>query len=217
MVALGHGRAQVQRITIGGTRDGKVLAYRLHVLQDCGAFAEVGTVLAAVMTRPMSSGVYAIPKIECHTTSVVTNTTPVVAYRGAGRPEATAAVERAMDLFAAEIGMDPVDVRRANLIPKFDEPHTTVIGQTYDVGDYEGALDKALAAADYAALRRQQAERRASGDPASSGSASASTSRSRAARRSCTRTPGSRSSTTGGPSSTPAPRRTARATSRPGR
>ena len=165
MVALGHGRAQVQRITIGGTRDGKVLAYRLHVLQDCGAFAEVGTVLAAVMTRPMSSGVYAIPKIECHTTSVVTNTTPVVAYRGAGRPEATAAVERAMDLFAAEIGMDPVDVRRANLIPKFDEPHTTVIGQTYDVGDYEGALDKALAAADYAALRRQQAERRSSGEP----------------------------------------------------
>ena len=165
MVALGHGRAQVQRITIGGTRDGKVLAYRLHVLQDCGAFAEVGTVLAAVMTRPMSSGVYAIPKIECHTTSVVTNTTPVVAYRGAGRPEATAAVERAMDLFAAEIGMDPVDVRRANLIPKFDEPHTTVIGQTYDVGDYEGALDKALAAADYAALRRQQAERRSSGGP----------------------------------------------------
>jgi len=165
MVGLGHGRAQVQHITIGGTRDGKVLAYRLHVLQDSGAFAEVGTVLAAVMTRPMSSGVYAIPKIECHTISVVTNTTPVVAYRGAGRPEATAAVERAMDLFAAEIGMDPVDVRRANLIPKFDEPHTTVIGQTYDVGDYEGALDRALAAADYAALRRQQAERRASGDP----------------------------------------------------
>jgi aerobic carbon-monoxide dehydrogenase large subunit len=165
MVGLGHGRGQVQRITIGGTRDGKVLAYRLHVLQDSGAFAEVGTVLAAVMTRPMSSGVYAISKIECHTISVVTNTTPVVAYRGAGRPEATAAVERAMDLFAAEIGMDPVDVRRANLIPKFDEPHTTVIGQTYDVGDYEGALDKALAAADYASLRRQQAERRASGDP----------------------------------------------------
>ena len=165
MVGLGHGRAQVQHITMGGTKDGKVLAYRLHVLQDSGAFAEVGTVLAAVMTRPMSSGVYAIPKIECHTISVVTNTTPVVAYRGAGRPEATAAVERAMDLFAAEIGMDPVDVRRANLIPKFDEPHTTVIGQTYDCGDYEGALDRALAAADYAALRRQQAERRASGDP----------------------------------------------------
>jgi carbon-monoxide dehydrogenase large subunit len=165
MMALGHGRAQVQRVTIGGSREGNVLAYRLHVLQDCGAFAEVGTVLAAVMTRPMSSGVYAIPKIECQATSVLTNTTPVVAYRGAGRPEATAAIERAMDLFAAEIGMDPVEVRRKNLIGKFDEPHTTTIGQTYDVGDYEGALDKALAAADYAGLRRQQAERRAGGAP----------------------------------------------------
>jgi carbon-monoxide dehydrogenase large subunit len=165
MLALGHGRGQVQRITIGGTRDGAVLAYRLEVLQDCGAFADIGTVLAPFLTRPMSSGVYAIPKIECETSSVVTNTTPVVAYRGAGRPEATAAVERAMDLFAAEIGMDPVEVRRRNLIPKFTEPHTTVIGQTYDVGDYEGALDKVLAAADYPALRAEQAARRQAGGP----------------------------------------------------
>jgi carbon-monoxide dehydrogenase large subunit len=88
----------------------------------------------------------------------------VVAYRGAGRPEATAAIERAMDLFAAEIGMDAAEVRRKNLIPKFDEPHTTVIGQTYDVGDYEVALDKALNAADYTALRAEQARRRSSGD-----------------------------------------------------
>ena len=165
MVALGHGRAQVQHITLGGSRDGQVLAYRLRVFQDCGAVVEIGTVLAAFMTRPMSSGVYAIPKIECHTSSVVTNTTPIVAYRGAGRPEAAAAIERAMDLFAAEIGMDPVDVRRRNLIPKFDEPHTTTIGQTYDVGDYETALDNALGAAGYADLRAEQAARRASGDP----------------------------------------------------
>jgi carbon-monoxide dehydrogenase large subunit len=142
-----------------------VLAYRLRVFQDCGAVVEIGTVLAAFMTRPMSSGVYAIPKIECHTSSVVTNTTPIVAYRGAGRPEAAAAIERAMDLFAAEIGMDPVDVRRQNLIPKFEEPHTTTIGQTYDVGDYETALDNALAAAGYADLRAEQATRRASSDP----------------------------------------------------
>lgn len=163
MVALGHGRAQVQHITIGGSREGKVQAYRLQVIQDSGAFAEMGTILAPFMTRPMSSGVYAIPVIECQTTSVVTNTTPIVAYRGAGRPEATAAIERAMDLFAAEIGKDPVEVRRINLIPKFLEPHTTVIGQTYDVGDYELALDNALAAAGYEALRAEQAERRASG------------------------------------------------------
>jgi aerobic carbon-monoxide dehydrogenase large subunit len=165
MMAMGHGRAQVQTIKIGGNRDGKVLAYRLHVYQDSGAYAELGTVLAAFMTRPMSSGVYAIPKIECRASSVVTNTTPTVAYRGAGRPEATAAIERAMDLFAHEIGKDPAEVRRLNLIPRFEEPHTTVIGQTYDVGDYGGALDKALAAADYQGLRAEQAKRRESGDP----------------------------------------------------
>jgi carbon-monoxide dehydrogenase large subunit len=151
MVALVHGRAQLQYVTIGGSRDGKVSHYQLHAIQDCGGFADMGTILAPFMTRPMSSGVYAIPNIECRTTSVVTNTTPVGAYRGAGRPEATAAIERAMDMFAYEIGMDPAAVRRINLIPKFMEPHTTAIGQTYDVGDFETALDK-------------QATRRASGD-----------------------------------------------------
>ncbi|MFZ9704853.1 MAG: xanthine dehydrogenase family protein molybdopterin-binding subunit [Ilumatobacteraceae bacterium] len=164
MLALGHGRAQLQYITIGGTRDGKVLAYRLEAIQDCGAFVDVGAVLAPACTRPMSSGVYAIPKIECRTKSVVTNTTPIVAYRGAGRPEATAAIERAMDMFAAEIGKDAAEVRRINLIPKFTEPHTTAIGQEYDVGDYEGALDKVLAAAKYSDLRREQAERRKRND-----------------------------------------------------
>jgi carbon-monoxide dehydrogenase large subunit len=111
----------------------------------------------------MASGVYDIPKIEIRTTSVATNTTPVVAYRGAGRPEATAAIERAMDMFAAEIGKDAAEVRRINLIPKFLEPHATAIGQTYDVGDYEESLDRVLAAADYTKLRAEQAARRASG------------------------------------------------------
>ena len=165
MMALGHGRAQVQNVTIGGRRDGTVTHYRLHVLQDSGAFAEMGSILAPFMTRPMSSGVYAIPNIECRTTSVVTNTTPTVAYRGAGRPEATAAIERSMDLFAHEVGMDPADVRRKNLIPPFQQPYTTVVGQTYDVGDYAGSLDRALEAAGYADLRAEQARRRASGDP----------------------------------------------------
>jgi carbon-monoxide dehydrogenase large subunit len=162
MVALGHGRAQLQYITIGGTKQGKVTHYQLHAIQDSGAWVDMGTILAPFMTRPMSSGVYDIPNIECRTTSVVTNTTPTVAYRGAGRPEATAAIERAMDLFAAELGMDPAEVRRINLIPKFLEPHTTVVGQTYDVGDYEESLDKVLAAADYKGWRAKQAERRTS-------------------------------------------------------
>jgi carbon-monoxide dehydrogenase large subunit len=164
MTALGHGRAQIQYVTIGGTKAGKVTDYQMHVLQDSGAWVDVGAILAPFMTRPMASGVYDIPNIEVRTTSIATNTTPIVAYRGAGRPEATAAIERAMDMFAAEIGKDPAEVRRINLIPKFLEPHATSIGQIYDVGDYEESLNRVLAAADYASLRKDQAARRARGD-----------------------------------------------------
>ncbi len=164
MMGMRHGRAQIQHVTIGGTRDGKVTHYQMHVIQDSGAYVQMGAILAPFLTRPMALGVYDIPNVEVRTTSVVTNTTPTTAYRGAGRPEATAAIERAMDMFAAEVGKDPADVRRINLIPKFDEPHTTAIGQTYDVGDYEVALDKALDAAGYAELRAEQARRRRSGD-----------------------------------------------------
>jgi carbon-monoxide dehydrogenase large subunit len=164
MMVMGHGRGQVQYVTLGGSRDGKVTHYQLHVIQDAGSFVEMGAILAPFMTRPMASAVYAFPNIECRTTSVVTNTAVVTAYRGAGRPEATAVAERAMDLWALELGLDPAEVRRVNLIPKFMEPHTTAVGQTYDVGDYEGALDKALEAAGYTQLRAEQASRRASGD-----------------------------------------------------
>ncbi len=164
MMGMRHGRGQIQNVTIGGTRAGKVTHYQMHVLQDSGGYVQMGAILAPFLTRPMALGVYEIPNVEVRTTSVVTNTTPTTAYRGAGRPEATAAIERAMDLFAAEIGQDPAEVRRINLIPKFDEPHTTAIGQTYDVGDYEVALDKAMAAAGYADLRAEQARRRESGD-----------------------------------------------------
>ena len=163
MVGLGHGRAQLQYVTIGGKRDGTVTHYQFWAIQDSGSWVDMGTILAPFMTRPMSSGVYAIPNIECRTTSVVTNTTPTVAYRGAGRPEATAAIERAMDIFALEVGMDAVEVRRKNLIPKFLTPHTTVIGQTYDVGDYETSLDKVLEAADYKGWRAKQKAARDSG------------------------------------------------------
>ena len=164
MMSLGHGRAQTQYVTMGGSRDGTVTHYQLHALQDAGAFVGMGSILAPFMTRPMASGVYAIPNMEVRTTSVVTNTTPTTAYRGAGRPEATAAIERAMDLFALEIGMDPVDLRRKNLIPEFSEPHTTAMGQVYDVGNFEAALDKALDVAGYADLRAEQQQRRESGD-----------------------------------------------------
>jgi carbon-monoxide dehydrogenase large subunit len=163
MVGLGHGRGQNQTIEIGGRRDGKVEAYRLTILQDGGAYAEMGSILP-YLTRMMAPGTYDIPKIEVNATSVITTTTSTVAYRGAGRPEATAAIERAMDLFAAEIGMDPTAVRRINLIPAAAFPWTTATGTTYDVGDYEGALDRALAQAGYDELRAEQERRRAAGE-----------------------------------------------------
>ena len=114
--------------------------------------------------RADASGVYAIPKIEFHGRGVVTNTTPVTTFRGAGRPEASQSLERMMDLFAAEIGMDPIEVRRRNFIPKDAFPHKTATGATYDSGDYEGALDLALRAVDYDELRAEQKQRRDAGD-----------------------------------------------------
>jgi len=163
LVGMTHGRAQVQKITIGGSRDGQAAAYRIEILQDSGAYPKFGAFLPA-LTIMMAPGPYAFPRAEAVATSVVTNTTPVGAYRGAGRPEATAAVERAIDLFAAEIGVDPAEVRRKNLLPPFTEPHTTAFGAVYDSGDYATALDKALAAAGYEDLRAEQAKRRADGD-----------------------------------------------------
>jgi aerobic carbon-monoxide dehydrogenase large subunit len=163
LIAMTHGRAQQQTVTIGGSRDGTVLAYRLEILQDAGAYVRIGAMLP-FLTILMTPGPYAIPRAEAIARSVVTTTTPIGAYRGAGRPEASAAIERAMDMFAAEIGMDPADVRRRNLLPKFTEPHRTKFGALYDTGDYAAALDKVLAAAGYGELREEQAERRARGD-----------------------------------------------------
>ncbi len=163
MVGMTHGRAQVQTVTIGGDRDGRIRAYRLHVVQDSGAYPKFGAMLPS-LTLLMAPGVYDIPVLETSFQSVVTNTTPVGAYRGAGRPEATAAIERAVDLFAAELGMDPADVRRRNLIPAFTEPRMSKGGALYDSGDYQAALDTVLDAADYPALRAEQAARRERGD-----------------------------------------------------
>ena len=163
MLGLGHGRAQVQDVEIGGTRDGRILGYRLDVIQDSGAYPAIGAMLP-FMTRMMASGVYAIAKAECSSHSVVTNTTPTVAYRGAGRPEATAAIERAVDCFAAAVDMDPADVRRVNLVASDRFPYTTPTGTSYDSGDYARALDLVLEMAGYEQLRSEQAARRQSGE-----------------------------------------------------
>ena len=163
LIGMTHGRAQRQTVTIGGSRDGTVAAYRLEIIQDAGAYPRFGAFLPA-LTILMAPGPYAIGRAEAVAQTVVTNTTPVGAYRGAGRPEATAAVERAIDLFAAETGLDPAEVRRKNLLAKFTEPHTTAFGAVYDSGDYTAALDTALAAAGYSDLRGEQAKRRAAGE-----------------------------------------------------
>jgi aerobic carbon-monoxide dehydrogenase large subunit len=168
LVAMTHGRAQWQTVTIGGKRDGTVLAYRLEITQDSGAHVRLGAMLP-FLTILMTPGPYEIPRAEAVAKSVVTNTTPIGAYRGAGRPEASAALERAIDLFAAEIGADPAEVRRRNLLPPFTEPHRTKFGALYDTGDYAAALDKVLAAAGYDELRKEQAERRARGDSVAMG------------------------------------------------
>jgi carbon-monoxide dehydrogenase large subunit len=163
LAGMTHGRAQQHTITIGGRRDGTVLAYRLEILADCGAYPRAGAFLPS-LTRLMTPGPYDIPRAESWATAVVTNTTPIGAYRGAGRPEASAAVDRAIDLFAAAAGLDPADVRRKNLLPRFTEPHKTAFGAVYDTGDYVTAFERALDAAGYPALRAQQARRRADGD-----------------------------------------------------
>jgi carbon-monoxide dehydrogenase large subunit len=163
LVGMTHGRDQQHRIKIGGTRDGRVLAYRLDVVQDTGAYPRMSGFLPT-LTNLMAVGPYDIAHVEAGYRVVVTNKTPIAAYRGAGRPEATAAIERAMDLFAAEIGMDPAEVRRKNLVPADKFPYQTPCGAHYDSGDYIGALDKVLAGSGYAGLRAEQARRRERGD-----------------------------------------------------
>jgi carbon-monoxide dehydrogenase large subunit len=163
LIGMLHGRGQDQQIAIGGRRDGTIEAYSLVVDQDCGAYPRVGVVLPT-LTMLMTAAVYGFPKVHAQARALATNTTSIGAYRGAGRPEATAAVERAVDMFAAEIGMDPADVRRKNLLPPFDSPHTTPTGATYDSGDYVKALDRVLEAAGYTELRAEQAARRERGD-----------------------------------------------------
>ena len=183
LLAGGHGRAQVQRITIGGSGDGRIEAYRLDIIQDAGAYPAVAPFLA-YLTRMMAQGVYDIENIAIHGRSVVTTTAPVIAFRGAGRPEAAAAIERAVDLFAARIGMDPADVRRRNVIPDDAFPFATRTGRTfgpdddvdpmarmllapavYDLGAYATALDRLLEESGYASLRAEQEHRRIEGGP----------------------------------------------------
>jgi aerobic carbon-monoxide dehydrogenase large subunit len=159
MVAMTHGRAQIQNVTLGATHDGALLSLRVDVIADAGAYPGDSAELFG-LTQKMSSGVYDIPAIEFRARYVATNTTPTFAYRGAGRPEAAALVERAMDMLAAKLNMDPAALRRKNFISKNAFPYTTATGATYDIGDYGRALDEALTLAGYERLRELQRQRR---------------------------------------------------------
>ena len=164
LTAMPHGRGQVQYGELGLRRDGTIVGLRARVVGDAGAYAGFGGALALGPTRNMAQGVYRIPTIAYDAAAVLTTTTPMGAFRGAGRPEAAAMLERLMDLAAAELDIDPAELRRRNFLPPEDFPLTTVTGSLYDSGEYAKALDKALELAGYDELRREQAARRERGD-----------------------------------------------------
>ncbi len=164
-VAMGHGRASVHHVRIGGDADGIIKAYQVDALQDSGAYPAMGTA-TTVNLRQSGTGVYDIANASVGATSVVTNTTPTVAFRGAGRPEAACDIERAVDRFAAVIGMDPVELRRKNLVPSDAFPYRTAIGSTYDSGNYAEAIRRVTEAGGYDDVRAEQRARRERGDTA---------------------------------------------------
>ncbi|TML18816.1 MAG: xanthine dehydrogenase family protein molybdopterin-binding subunit [Actinobacteria bacterium] len=163
MMAMHHGRGQRHRVTLGGTRDGRLLAYHLDIEQDAGAYASLGAYAPEATVR-MTTGVYAIARARATARATFSATTPVSAYRGSGRPEATGAIERAVDVFARTIGVDPVELRRRNLIARDAFPYTTAVGTVYDTGDYQRAVDEMVRVARYGELRREQQRRRDAGE-----------------------------------------------------
>jgi carbon-monoxide dehydrogenase large subunit len=163
MLSLTHGRSQIQTAELGARRDGTLVGLRAEILADMGAYP-IGAFMPGT-TQSMLSGVYRIPRVVSTGRSVVTNTTPIGAYRGAGRPEAAALIERAMDLLADELEIDPAELRRRNFVPPDAFPFETATGATYDSGEYAKTLDEALRIAGYDALRAEQAERRHRDDP----------------------------------------------------
>jgi aerobic carbon-monoxide dehydrogenase large subunit len=163
LLSMVHGRSFIMDAKIGVKNDGKIVGIECNTIADGGAYPVVGVVLP-MLTQLMSEAVYVVPKLKFNGTTVLTNTTSIGAYRGAGRPEATQYVERILDVAADAIGMDPAEIRRVNFIQPSQFPYTTGTGAEYDSGDYEKALDKALEVSGYSELRAEQERRRASGD-----------------------------------------------------
>lgn len=160
-----HGRDQIQHLTLAAEADGRVRGLRVRLLADMGAYLMLVTPGIPMLGASMFNGIYKMDAYEFGCTGVFTTKMPTDAYRGAGRPEATFAIERIMDELAAELKMDPVEVRRRNWIGHEEFPYTTVSGLTYDSGNYEAATDRALALFGYDKLRAEQADRRDRRDP----------------------------------------------------
>src|SRR2546421_7190022 len=163
MQATIHGRGQVGTLEVGYKNDGTITGLRWNVLADMGAYHQLLTPAIPTLTGLMLSGAYKIPAIQMNVTGVFTNKMSTDAYRGAGRPEATYVVERAIDLVADELGLDPVEVRRRNFPAPEEFPFKTATGLFYDSGDYEAALSKALENAGYERLRQEQKAAREEG------------------------------------------------------
>ncbi len=160
-----HGRDQIQYIDIAADREGNVKGLRCRILADMGAYLRLVTPGVPVLGAFMFNGIYKFPAYRFECDGIFTNKTPTDAYRGAGRPEATFAIERIMDELAVELGMDPLELRRRNWIRAEEFPFTSVAGMTYDSGDYETATQKALELLGYDELRAEQRRRRESNDP----------------------------------------------------
>jgi aerobic carbon-monoxide dehydrogenase large subunit len=160
-----HGRDQIQYIDIAADREGNVKGLRCRILADMGAYLRLVTPGVPVLGAFMFNGIYKFPAYRFECDGIFTNKAPTDAYRGAGRPEATFAIERIMDELAVELGMDPLELRRKNWIQAQEFPFTSVAGMTYDSGDYETATQKALELLGYDELRAEQRRRRESNDP----------------------------------------------------
>jgi carbon-monoxide dehydrogenase large subunit len=159
-----HGRGVLQDMELAATEDGKVTAVRARITADFGAYYQLVTPGIPLLGAFLYGGLYDVQGYFFECTGVFTNKTPTDAYRGAGRPESTYAIERAMDALARRVGKDPAEIRRLNFIPPFDEPREVASGLQFDSGDYEATFDQALRTAKYDDLRREQEERRQRGD-----------------------------------------------------
>jgi aerobic carbon-monoxide dehydrogenase large subunit len=158
-----HGRDQIGVMELALKRDGTILGLRYDVIADMGAYYQLLTPAIPTLTGLMLCGAYKIPAVRMTKKAVFTNKMCTDAYRGAGRPEATFLLERMMDLAAKELGMDPAEIRRKNFIPPDAFPYTTPHGITYDSGNYEAALNRALELVEYEKWRKEQQEARKQG------------------------------------------------------